>query len=158
MASVIKGRASRRSAPRRSYVVEDTSESEDPGNVTPTPDAHDDDDEVEEDYTPVPKKAKRGSSKRMTLDPVTPSTVRAASKTQEATTDDSDAMDTDAMDTDAMDTDAMDIDEENDENEEGVSMASMEGDPESPSSKAALKRKSMAHPRKSHGSITPKPA
>ncbi|CAI7589366.1 unnamed protein product [Penicillium crustosum] len=158
MASVVKGRASRRSAPRRSYVIEDTSESEDPGNVTPTPDAHDDDDEMEEDYTPVPKKVKRGSSKRMTLDPVTPSTVRAASKTQEATTDDSDAMDTDAMDTDAMDTDAMDIDEENDENDEGASMASMEGDPESPSSKAALKRKSMAHPRKSHGSITPKPA
>ncbi|KAJ5395790.1 Structural maintenance of chromosomes protein [Penicillium crustosum] len=158
MASVVKGRASRRSAPRRSYVIEDTSESEDPGNVTPTPDARDDDDEMEEDYTPVPKKVKRGSSKRMTLDPVTPSTVRAASKTQEATTDDSDAMDTDAMDTDAMDTDAMDIDEENDENDEGASMASMEGDPESPSSKAALKRKSMAHPRKSHGSITPKPA
>ncbi|KAJ6178765.1 Structural maintenance of chromosomes protein [Penicillium mononematosum] len=158
MASVAKGRPSRRSVPRRSYVVEDTSESEDPGNVTPTPDTHDDDDEVEEDYTPVPKKARRASSKRMTLDPVTPSTVRPASKPQEATTDDSDAMDTDAVDTDAMDTDAMDIDEENDENDEGVSMASREADPESPSSKAALKRKSMAHPRKSHGSITPRPA
>ncbi|KXG45983.1 Structural maintenance of chromosomes protein [Penicillium griseofulvum] len=155
MASVVKGRASRRSVARRSYVVEDTSESEDLGNVTPTPDAHDDDDEVEEDYTPVPKKAKRASSKRLTLDPVTPSTVRPVSKTQEATTDDSDAMDTD---TDAMDVDAMDIDEENDENDEGVSMASIEADLESPSGKAALKRKSMAHPRKSHGSITPKPA
>ncbi|KAJ6146235.1 Structural maintenance of chromosomes protein [Penicillium chrysogenum] len=158
MASVAKGRPSRRSVPRRSYAIEDTSESEDPGNVTPTPDTHDDDDGVEEDYTPVPKKARRASSKRMTLDPVTPSTVRPASKAQEATTDDSDAMDTDAVDTDAMDTDAMDIDEENDENDEGVSMASMEADPISPSSKAALKRKSMAHPRKSHGSITPRPA
>ncbi|KAJ5555215.1 Structural maintenance of chromosomes protein [Penicillium sp. DV-2018c] len=154
MASV-KGRTSRRSAPRRSYVIEDTSESEDPGNVTPTPDAQDDDDDVEEDYTPVPKKAKRASSKRLTLDPVTPSTVRPASKTQEATTDDSDAMDTDGTDTDAMEIDGQD---ENDENEEGISIASMEPDPDSPSGKAALKRKSMPHPRKSRGSITPKPA
>ncbi|KAJ5334607.1 Structural maintenance of chromosomes protein [Penicillium brevicompactum] len=164
MASVAKGRTSRRSAPRRSYVVEDTSESEDSGNVTPTPDTHDDDEEEEEqEYTPVPKKAKRASSQRMTLEPVTPATVRATSKTQQATTDDSDAMDTDA-DADSVDADAMDVDEpeendENEENDEAVSIAEMEAemetDPESPSSKAALKRKSMVDPRKISGAATP---
>ncbi|BCR87876.1 condensin subunit SMC4 [Aspergillus chevalieri] len=61
MSTIAKGRPSRRSAPRRSYVVESTPDSEDSGNVTPTPSNHggaddDDEEEEEEEYTPVPKR------------------------------------------------------------------------------------------------------
>lgn len=175
MASLTQGRRSRRAAPRRSYVVEDTSESEDPGNVTPTADTHDDDDDEsgeEEDYTPVPKKTKRVSqSKRMTLEPATPSTVKPARRSRPSTvaTDESDASQAEADEEEQTD--------ENDENEENdESMVSMvadpdspsnhaalkrkslepaEADPDSPSNKAAMKRHSMAS-RKSRGSITPK--
>ncbi|KAJ5115066.1 Structural maintenance of chromosomes protein [Penicillium alfredii] len=151
MASLAKGRPSRRSAPRRSYVVEDTSESEDPGNVTPTPSTQDNEEETEqEDYTPVPKKAKRNSSRRTTLEPATPSTARPARKYRQSTADESDVS--------QVDTTENEENEGNDENDEGASIASIEADPDSPSHKAALKRKSMAHPRKSRGSITPKPA
>ncbi|KAJ5692452.1 Structural maintenance of chromosomes protein [Penicillium macrosclerotiorum] len=172
MASLAKGRPSRRAAARRSYVVEETSESEDPGNVTPTPETHNDDDDEsseEEDYTPIPNKAKRAPGKRMTLDPVTPATVRPAQKSRRSvasvasTEDESDA------------SQASDIDD-NDENEESFASVAVdpdspsnqaalkrksiepaEADPDSPSNKAALKRQSMAAPRKSRGSITPKP-
>ncbi|KAJ5153073.1 Structural maintenance of chromosomes protein [Penicillium canariense] len=179
MASIAKGRPSRRSAPRRSYVVEETSESEDPGNVTPTASTHDDDDEddedeseEEQDYTPIPKKAKRASGTRLTLEPVTPATVKPAQKSRrsrasvalaEEESDDSQAEDTDEND-------------ENDENDEGVSIISVAADPDSPShqaalkrksvepaeadpdsplNKAALKRQSMTQPLKSRGSIMP---
>ncbi|KAJ6111861.1 Structural maintenance of chromosomes protein [Penicillium sp. IBT 18751x] len=171
MASLTQGRRSRRAAPRRSYVVEETSESEDPGNVTPTASTQDDDDETgeEEDYTPVPRKTKRASqAKRMTLEPTTPSTAKPARKRQSTVaTEDSDASQIEE-DEEEEQTD------ENDENDE--SMASMVADPESPSNHAALKRKSLepaeADPdspsnkaalkrhsmasRKSRGSITPK--
>lgn len=169
MASIAKGRPSRRSVPRRSYVAEDTSESEDPGNETPTASTHDDDDddvEEEEDYTPVPKKTKRVSRSSMKLEPSTPATARPARKSRTSIAEDSDA--SQVTDTDEND--------ENDENDEGVSIASVEADPDSPSNNAAMKRKSMdavdtdpnspsqaalkrhsmAHPRKSRGSITPK--
>lgn len=185
MASLAKGRPSRRSAPRRSYVLEDTSESEDPGNVTPTASTQDDNDDdddsgEEEDYTPVPKKAKRVSGRRTTLEPATPTTARPAGKSRPSMADDSDA-------SQATETDENEENDENDENdqadeneddgEEGVSLASVEADPDSPSHKAALKRKSveaveadpdspssqaalkrqsMAHSRKSRGSVTPK--
>ncbi|KAJ5594214.1 Structural maintenance of chromosomes protein [Penicillium hispanicum] len=168
MASLAKGRPSRRAAPRRSYVVEDTSESEDPGNTTPTASTQDDRDEEseEDDYTPVPKKAKRASRSRFSLDPATPSTARPARKSRPSVAEESDA-------SQLAETDE---DDENDENDEGDSVASVgpespssqalkrksiepvEGDPDSPSNQAALKRHSMAHPRKSRGSITPKPA
>lgn len=176
MASLAKGRPSRRAAPRRSYVVEDTSESEDPRNVTPTASTQDDDEEEtgeEEDYTPVPKKAKRVSrSQRMTLEPATPNTVKPVRKSRQSTT-------TAAEESDASHVTDADENDENDENNEGDSIASIvadpdspsnqaalkrksieppEADPDSPSNKAALKRQSMAHPRKSRGSITPKPA
>ncbi|KAJ5289014.1 Structural maintenance of chromosomes protein [Penicillium angulare] len=173
MASLAKGRPSRRSASRKSYVVEETSESEDAGNVTPTASTQTDDDEdesEEQDYTPVPKKAKRVSRSSMKLEPTTPSTVRPARRSRPSVAasvaDESDA-------SQVTDTD------ENNENEERASIVSVEADPESPSNNAALKRKSveaveadpsspstqaalkkhsMAHPRKSRGSITPKPA
>lgn len=172
MASLAKGRPSRRAAPRRSYVVEDTSESEDPGNATPTASTQDDDEEEtgEEDYTPVPKKAKRtSSSKRMTLQPATPNTVKPARRSRQST----------AAAAEESDATQVTDEDENDENDEGESIASVVADPDSPSNQAALKRKSieppetdpdspsnkaaskrqsMAHPRKSRGSITPKPA
>ncbi|KAJ5460040.1 Structural maintenance of chromosomes protein [Penicillium daleae] len=177
MSSIAKGRPSRRTAARRSYVVEETSESEDPGNVTPTAsmqddDEDDDDDESEEeqDYTPVPNKAKRASGKRLTLEPVTPATVKPAQKSQRSRASIAPA----AEDSDTSQAEETD---ENDENDEGVSMASVVADPDSPSNQAALKRKSiepaeadpdsplnkaslkrqsMTQPLKSRGSITPK--
>jgi structural maintenance of chromosome 4 len=175
MASLTQGRRSRRAAPRRSYVVEDTSESEDPGNVTPTASTHDDDDDEtgeEEDYTPVPKKAKRASqSKRMILEPATPSTVKPARKSRQSTvaTEDSDA--SQVEEDEEEQTDENDENGENDESMASVvadpdspsnhaalkrkSLEPAEADPDSPSNKAALKRHSMA-PRKSRGSVTPK--
>ncbi|KAJ5820078.1 Structural maintenance of chromosomes protein [Penicillium riverlandense] len=149
MASLTKGRSSRRVAARRSYAVEDTSESEDPGNATPTAATEDDNDESEEaeDYTPVPKqRAVKGGprNKRMKLEPATPSTVRPTRKSQQATAEDSEESQV-----------MMDVND--DENDESINISSVEADPDSPSNKAALKRKSMAHPRKSRGSITPKP-
>lgn len=150
MASLAKGRPSRRAASRRTYAIEETSESDDSGNVTPTPTNENDEDESEgEDYTPVPKKGslKEHSRKRLKLEPATPSTTRPARKSRQSTAQDSQDPDASQL----MDTD----DEDND-----ISMASVVPDPNSPSNNAAaaLKRKSMAHPRKSRGSVTPKPA
>lgn len=179
MSSVTPRRVSRRSAPRRSYVVEDTSESEDPGNVTPTAstqndDDDDDEDSEEEDYTPMPKKAKRASGRRTTLEPTTPTTARPAQKSRPSIAHESDA----SQATDTDENDENEESDENDENDEGYSVASAvddlespsqkaalkrksveaveAGDPDSPSSQAALKRQSMAHSRRSRGSITPK--
>jgi structural maintenance of chromosome 4 len=176
MASIATGRPSRRAAARRSYVAEETSESEDPGNVTPTASMHDDDDddedesEEEQDYTPVPNKAKRASGKRLTLEPVTPATVKPAQKSRQSRA-------SIAPTVDESDTSQAEETDENDENDEGVSIASVVADPDSPSNQAALKRKSvepaeadpgsplnkaalkkqsMTQPLKSRGSITPK--
>jgi structural maintenance of chromosome 4 len=177
MASIAKGRPSRRAAARRSYVVEETSESEDPGNVTPTASMHDDDDdddedesEEEQDYTPVPNKAKRASGKRLTLEPVTPATVKPAQKSRQSRA-------SIAPTAEESDTSEAEETDENDENDEGFSIASVVADPDSPSNQAALKRKSvepaeadpgsplnkaalkrqsMTQPLKSRGSITPK--
>jgi len=174
MASLTEGRRSRRSVPRRSYIVEDTSESEDPGNVTPTASTHDDDDDEtgeEEEYTPVPKKVKRTSqSKRMTLEPTTPSTAKPARKSRQSTVA---TEESDASQAEEDQEEQTDEDDENEESDEGMasvvadpespsnhaalkrkSVEPAEADPDSPSNKAALKRQSMA-PRKSRGSITP---
>lgn len=174
MASIAKRRPSRRAATRQSYVVEETSESEDPGNVTPTAsmlDDEDDEDESEEeqDYTPVPQKTKRGSGKRLTLEPVTPATVKPAQKSRRSRASIAPA----AEESDISQAEETD---ENDENDEGVSIASVAADLESPSNQAALKRKSvepaeadpgsplnqatlkrqsMTQPLKSRDSITP---
>ncbi|KKK20217.1 hypothetical protein AOCH_005760 [Aspergillus ochraceoroseus] len=144
MSSLARGRPSRRSAPRKSYVVEETtSEEEDPGNVTPTPSHHDEDDEeeAEEEYTPVPQKpniAKRGSRRRDTSEMPTPSTVQAAKRARRSRGGESTES-------------SMLVGG----NEEGDSVASGREEPESPSQNAALKRKSMT--RKSRVSSTPKP-
>ncbi|KAJ5377646.1 Structural maintenance of chromosomes protein [Penicillium cataractarum] len=177
MSSIAKGRPSRRAAARRSYVVEETSESEDPGNVTPTVSMQDDDDddddesEEEQDYTPVPNKSKRASGKRLTLEPVTPATVKPAQKSRRSRA----SIAPESEESDASQAEETD---ENDENDgEGLSIASVVADPDSPSNQAALKRKSiepaeadpasplnkaalkrqsMTQPLKSRGSIPPK--
>ncbi|KAJ6157865.1 Nuclear condensin complex subunit Smc4 [Penicillium chermesinum] len=132
MASLTKGRPSRRAASRRSYAVEETSESEISGNETPTA-THDDDDEEEQDYTPVPKQARR-PSKRLALDPTTPPTVRPARKSRPSVAEESDV-------SQSTDNDENETGEEEDDDDD-VSMASAEADPESPSGKPRLKRKS----------------
>lgn len=154
MSSIAKGRPSRRSAPRRSYVVESTPESEDPGNTTPTASNHggDDDDEEEEEeeeYTPVPKRASmskvsmgRSSRRRSTADTPTPSTARPARKSRRS-----------------MSGEPVQTSQASDSNEDGESVVTAEGEPQSPSQRrasASLKRKSMV-PRKSRGPITPNP-
>ncbi|KAF7586951.1 hypothetical protein BBP40_007989 [Aspergillus hancockii] len=135
MSGIAKGRATRRSAPRRSYVMSETSEEEDPGNVTPTPSHPDVEEEEEEDYTPVPKKptTKRRTSRRVTGEMPTPSAARPARRTRRSTTAEQEAS------------------QLGESTEEGDTVATVE-EPESPS----LKRKSMAS-RKSRGSLTPKP-
>ncbi|PYI32289.1 hypothetical protein BP00DRAFT_369355 [Aspergillus indologenus CBS 114.80] len=85
MSSIARGRPSRRAAPRRSYVPEETpSDEEDPGNVTPTaPSRHgEDDDEEEGERTPVPKKpsaVKRSSRRQVTAEP--PASTSSAART-----------------------------------------------------------------------------
>ncbi|KAL4920968.1 hypothetical protein BDW62DRAFT_152897 [Aspergillus aurantiobrunneus] len=126
MASTARSRPSRRSAAaRKSYVVEETSESEDPGNVTPTPSHPDEDDDDEEEFTPVlQKKAPaRASRRRMTSETPTAQAPRRSrkSRTGEPTETSSLA----------------------DPSEEGESVASAQDESESPSPNTAIKRKSM---------------
>jgi structural maintenance of chromosome 4 len=129
-------------------VIEETSESEDPGNVTPTAsnrsdDDDNDDEDEEEDYTPVPAKRAKSASRRRTMtEATTPSTARKVRKTRRST--------------EAEEVDATEI---SPANEEGDSMVPKEEEPESPSQNAAaaLKRKSMVHPRKSRVSSTLNP-
>ncbi|KJK61203.1 Smc [Aspergillus parasiticus SU-1] len=144
MSSIARGRPSRRSAPRRSYVMSETSEEEDPGNVTPTPSQHDVEEENEDDSTPVPKKpaTRRRSSRRTTADAPapTPSTARPARRSRRSTTAEQEQA-------------SSQVGESNDE---GSSVASVE-EPESPSQNvAATKRRSTAS-RRSRDSMTPKP-
>ncbi|KAE8144032.1 RecF/RecN/SMC [Aspergillus pseudotamarii] len=143
MSSIARGRPSRRSAPRRSYVMSETSEEEDPGNVTPTPSQPDVEEENEDDYTPVPKKptTRRRSSRRTTADAPapTPSTARPARRSRRSTTAEQEEMS-----------------QVGESNDEGSSVASVE-EPESPTQNvAATKRRSIAS-RRSRDSMTPKP-
>lgn len=177
MSTAAKGRPSRRSAPRRSYVIESTPESEDAGNTTPTPSNHDGDDdddeeEEEEEYTPVPKRRtstrpsvsrtsmgrtsmgrtsmSRASRQRTTSE--TPSTASIASTASAASTARPARKSRRSISGEPVETS-----QASDSNEEGQSVASMGGEPQSPSENAAsLKRKSMP-PRKSRGSIRPHP-
>ncbi|KAL4951450.1 RecF/RecN/SMC [Aspergillus filifer] len=157
MTSIARGRPSRRSAAARmSYVIEETSESEDPGNVTPTPSNPDEDHEDEEEYTPVPpKKAPvRASRRRLTSETSTAQPPRRSRKSKTAEPSETSSV--------------------ADPSEEGESVASAQDEgespspntaikrksrepeePESPSRAAAMKRKSMA--RKSRVSSTPNP-
>lgn len=145
MASIAKGRPTRRSAARKSYVVVETSEEEDPGNVTPTPSNQtNDDDDDEEEYTPVAKKnpPRRSSRRSTTADVPTPSSARPSRRGRRSKTGDN-----------------LDVSQLRD-GEEGSTIATIEEEPESPSKNvaaAARKRKSMGHPRKSRASATPVP-
>lgn len=160
MSSTAHSRPSRRSAARKSYVIEETtSEEEDPGNVTPTPSNHDGGEEsegteetegteeAEEDYTPVPKKVKRSSRRRTTDDAPTPSSSQPPRKSRRSIVPDDSESSTPRADTPRVDTQGGD---------DGA--ASSAEEPESPTQNApAVKRKSMAHPRKSRVSATPNP-
>ncbi|KAF7624165.1 hypothetical protein AFLA_007878 [Aspergillus flavus NRRL3357] len=127
MSSIARGRPSRRSAPRRSYVMSETSEEEDPGNVTPTPSQHDVEEEDEDDSTPVPKKpsTRRRSSRRTTADAPapTPSTARPARRSRSRQRQSRAA--------------SSQVGESNDE---GNSVASVE-EPESPSQNVAARKR-----------------
>jgi structural maintenance of chromosome 4 len=145
MASIAKGRPSRRAAARKSFVIEETTEEEDSGNVTPTPSNFDEDEENHDDYTPVPKKpaAKRGG-RRKTAD-ATPVSVKRQSRAgrRTSTVDETESSEI-----------AEDVEEEEDE-----STIIPEEEPESPLSnvRAVQKKKSAANSRKSRTSATPTP-
>ncbi|KAL4775697.1 RecF/RecN/SMC [Aspergillus nidulans var. acristatus] len=126
MTSIARGRPSRRSAAARKSYVEETSESEDPGNVTPTPSYPDGDDDGEE-FTPVPqrKAPERASRRRMTSETPKAQAPRRSRRSRTAEpTDTSSAADP---------------------SEEGESIASVQDESESTSPNTAVKRKSMGH-------------
>lgn len=127
MASIARGRPSRRSAAARKSYAEETSESEDPGNVTPTPSQPDEEDEGEEEFTPVPQKKAPGRASRRRMTSETPST-QAPRKSRGSTT------------REPIETPSVPERSE----EEGEPVASPQEDNESPSPNTALKRKSMS--------------
>ncbi|GLB14092.1 hypothetical protein AtubIFM61612_001508 [Aspergillus tubingensis] len=146
MSSIARSRPTRRSATaRRSYAIEETSEEEDPGNVTPTASQHDEDDDDSGEATPVPKKPrieKRSSRRRATVDQTTPKATRTTRRSRRSAT--------------AELSEASQLTDTNDN--EGDSVASVE-EPETASQVTASVKKitSMAHPRKSRVSHTPNP-
>ncbi|KAL4906678.1 hypothetical protein BDW74DRAFT_150947 [Aspergillus multicolor] len=128
MASIARSRPSRRSTASRKSYVEETSESEDPGNVTPTP-SHPDEDDEEEEFTPKPQKKAptRSSRRRMTSE---------ASETPKARPPRRSRMSRAAEPSDTSSV--------ADPSEESESVASAQDENESPSN-ATVKRKSMGH-------------
>ncbi|KAL2801273.1 RecF/RecN/SMC [Aspergillus keveii] len=160
MASIARGRPSRRSAAaRKSYVAEETSESEDPGNVTPTPSHHDDDDdeEAEEEYTPVPKKPvapKRASRRRTTSEAPAAQAPRRSRRSRTAETTETSMIADASEEGDSIAT-AQDESESSSPNTAIKRKSMGNEEPESPSRTAAMKRKSMA--RKSRVSSTLNP-
>ncbi|OJZ90700.1 hypothetical protein ASPFODRAFT_123709 [Aspergillus luchuensis CBS 106.47] len=146
MSSIARSRPTRRSAAaRRSYAIEETSEEEDPGNVTPTASQHDEDDDDSGEATPVPKKPrieKRSSRRRATVEQTTPKATRTTRRSRRSAT--------------AELSEASQLTDTNDN--EGDSVASVE-EPETASQVTASVKKitSMAHPRKSRVSHTPNP-
>lgn len=174
MSSIAKSRPSRRSASRKSYVVEETSEEEDPGSVTPTPSNHGEDEEDEEDseeYTPVPQK--RQSRRRTTAEAPTPSTSQPPRKTRRSMTAESESSRQSASSgrqsigsrqSESSPQSGSGQQSESstprvpDTKEEDDSEADYQ-EPESPTQNvhAARKRQSMTHPRKSRVSASPNP-
>ncbi|KAL4881066.1 RecF/RecN/SMC [Aspergillus karnatakaensis] len=161
MASIARGRPSRRSVARKSYVPEETSESEDQGNVTPTPSHPEEDDEDEEEFTPVPQKkapAKRASRRRTTSEtPVAQAPRRSRRSRIGESAEPSEEPSVLADPNDEGDSVATAQDEsESSSPNTAIKRKSMGyEEPESPSRTAAMKRKSMA--RKSRVSSTPNP-
>ncbi|KAL4741371.1 RecF/RecN/SMC [Aspergillus similis] len=127
MTSIARGRPSRRSAAARKSNVEETSESEDPGNVTPTPSYPDGDDDGEEEFTPVPqrKAPARASRKRMTSETPKAQVPRRSRRSRTAEPTDTSSV--------------------ADPSEEGESLASAQDESESTSPNTAVKRKSIGH-------------
>ncbi|KAL1984661.1 hypothetical protein VTN96DRAFT_8787 [Rasamsonia emersonii] len=135
MASIAKSRPSRRAASRKSFVIEEPSEDDELGNVTPTPSNVDENDEHEDEYTPVAKKpaAKKGG-RRKTADAPTPSARRQSRRGRRTTAGD--------------DMDSSQVAESIEEAEEEQStIAAPAEEPESPSDsvRAVQRRKSAAN-------------
>ncbi|BCR94528.1 condensin subunit SMC4 [Aspergillus luchuensis] len=146
MSSIARSRPTRRSAAaRRSYAIEETSEEEDPGNVTPTASQHDEDDNDSGEATPVPKKPrieKRSSRRRATVEQTTPKATRTTRRSRRSAT--------------AELSEASQLTDTNDN--EGDSVASVEETETASQVTASVKKiTSMAHPRKSRVSYTPNP-
>ncbi|KAJ0416817.1 RecF/RecN/SMC [Aspergillus carlsbadensis] len=159
MASVARGRPSRRSAAtRKSYVAEETSESEDPGNVTPTPSHHDDDDEeAEEEYTPVPKKPvapRRASRRRTTSEAPAAQAPRRSRRSRTAETTETSMIADANEDGDSIAT-TQDESESSSPNTAVKRKSMGHEEPESPSRTAAMKRKSMARKRRVSSTLNP---
>ncbi|RDW72296.1 condensin subunit SMC4 [Aspergillus mulundensis] len=129
MTSIARGRPSRRSTASRKSYVEENSESEDPGNVTPTP-SHPDEDDEEEEFTPKPQKKAptRAPRRRMTSEASETPKARAPRRSRMSRT-------AEPSDTSSV----------GDPSEEGESVVSAQDENESPSSNATVKRKSMGH-------------
>lgn len=147
MASVKEGRPSRRAASKKKFVVEETSEEEDSGNVTPTPTpsvstTRDDEDE---DFTPVP--AKRRASRRKTADVTSPSVKRRSRAGRRSGESVATAAESEASQV-----------MESVEEPEGSTIVSARDESQSPPETARAaqkKRKSSALSRKRRESVTP---
>ncbi|OJJ03493.1 hypothetical protein ASPVEDRAFT_42955 [Aspergillus versicolor CBS 583.65] len=156
MTSIARGRPSRRSASRKSYVLEETSESEDQGNVTPTPSNPDEDDEEEEEFTPVPQKRApaRASRRRVTSETPTAQVPRRPRRSKTGEPPESET--SSPADPSEEGESVASAQDENESPNTAIKRKSREPEePESPSRTAAMKRKSMA--RKSRVSSTPNP-
>ncbi|PWY80071.1 structural maintenance of chromosomes protein 4 [Aspergillus eucalypticola CBS 122712] len=150
MSSIARSRPTRRSAAaRRSYAIEETSEEEDPGNVTPTASQHGEDDDDSGEATPVPKKPrieKRSSRRRATVEQTTPKATRTTRRSRRSAT--------------AELSEASQLTDTNDN--EGDSVASVE-EPETASQVTASVNKitkpsvspSPSQPRSQRGSVPP---
>ncbi|KAL5343404.1 RecF/RecN/SMC [Aspergillus crustosus] len=157
MASILRGRPTRRSVARKSYVAEETSESEDPGNVTPTPSHPDVDDEDEEEFTPVPQKrapAKRASRRRTTSEAPSAQAPRRSRRSRTGESAEPSLLADPGDEGDSVAT-AQDESESSSPNTAIKRKSLGYEEPESPSRVAAMKRKSMA--RKSRVSSTLNP-
>ncbi|QKX54402.1 uncharacterized protein TRUGW13939_01488 [Talaromyces rugulosus] len=167
MASIARGRPSRRSAARKSLIVDEISEEEDAGNITPTPSHSNvgEDDEDEEDNTPVPKKVlpRRGGRRKISDVPAVQPPKRAArggrrgrSAKPEPTPEPEPESAPETEVEQEPSQIAQTVEEEEEEEEEPTVLAEQE-EPESPSEKvqAAQKRKRAASSRKSRDSATP---
>jgi structural maintenance of chromosome 4 len=151
MASIARGRSSRRVASRRTSYIEEVSEEEDPGNVTPTPSySNIDEEEDENDNTPVAKKPipRRGGRRKASEAPAQPpkraTRVGRRAKTAEPT----------PQPEEEPSVVAETVEAEEDKDESTIIAQEEPGSP-SEQARAAQKRKRAGSSRKSRDSVTP---
>ncbi|EEA18598.1 nuclear condensin complex subunit Smc4, putative [Talaromyces marneffei ATCC 18224] len=155
MASVARGRPSRRAASRRTSYIEEVSEEEDLGNVTPTPSHSNAEDDEENEYTPVAQKPipRRGGRRKASEAPSQPPKRSARGGRRPKTTEPTPQ----PQEHEEPSTVAETVEQENEEDDEEATIIAAQEGPESPSEKvhAAQKRKRAASSRKSRDSATP---